>query len=217
LLDRSQQERQFRGDDREKILSARQAAEALFYAETKSHGVCFGSFVVRRGAQTTRVADLVAGADSSANGRGTARAAAGDRRGTAALPRPAPSVYAFFFNPSVSYVISEQWNASFSMPTTRRWFDTINGVTQRNLTWEPTGVVEYVIPAGRGGRSANAGQSRHRLCRWGREKLVEPINSRLYPMASRSRLQDGVAILDQRVGLWIAKAGAYFGDRCVSC
>jgi hypothetical protein len=122
-----------------------------------------------------------------------------------------------FFNPSVSYVISEQWNASFSMPTTRRWFDTINGVTQRNLTWEPTGVVEYVIPAGRGGRSANAGQSRHRLCRWGREKLVEPINSRLYPMASRSRLQDGVAILDQRVGLWIAKAGAYFGDRCVSC
>jgi hypothetical protein len=49
----------------------------------------------------------------------------------------------------VSYVISEQWNASFSMPTTRRWFDTINGVTQRNLTWEPTGVVEYVIPAGR--------------------------------------------------------------------
>ena len=137
--------------------------------------------------------------------------------GRPALPRPAPSVYAFFFNPSVSYVISEQWNASFSMPTTRRWFDTINGVTQRNLTWEPTGVVEYVILAGRGGRSANAGQSRHRLCRWGREKLVEPINSRLYPMASRSRLQDGVAILDQRVELWIAKAGAYFGDRCVSC
>jgi hypothetical protein len=28
-----------------------------------------------------------------------------------------------------------------------RGFDTINGVSQRNLTWEPTGVVEYVIPA----------------------------------------------------------------------
>lgn len=90
MLDRPQQERQFRGDDREKILSARQAAEALFYAETKSHGVCFGSFVVRRGAQTTRVADLVAGADSSANGRGTARAAAGDRRGTAGASATRP-------------------------------------------------------------------------------------------------------------------------------
>jgi hypothetical protein len=32
------------------------------------------------------------------------------------------------------------------VPITRRWFDTINGVSQRNLTWEPTGVVEYVIP-----------------------------------------------------------------------
>src|SRR5271165_2207819 len=59
---------------------------------------------------------------------------------------PPPQSYALFFNPSVSYVISEQWNASFSIPTTRRWFDTINGVTQRNLTVEPTGVVEYVIP-----------------------------------------------------------------------
>jgi hypothetical protein len=60
---------------------------------------------------------------------------------------PRPQSYALLFNPSASYVISEQWNASFEMPITRRWFDTINGVSQRNLTWEPTGVVEYVIPA----------------------------------------------------------------------
>ena len=59
---------------------------------------------------------------------------------------PAPQSYAFFFNPSASYVVSEQWNASFSMPITRRWYDTIGGISQRNLTWEPTGVVEYVIP-----------------------------------------------------------------------
>lgn len=39
-----------------------------------------------------------------------------------------------------------KWNASFSMPITRRWFDTISGVSQRNLTWELTSVVEYVIP-----------------------------------------------------------------------
>ncbi len=61
---------------------------------------------------------------------------------------PAPQSYAFFFSPSASYVISEQWNASFSVPITRRWFDTINDVSQRNLTLEPTAVVEYVIPSG---------------------------------------------------------------------
>jgi hypothetical protein len=59
---------------------------------------------------------------------------------------PPPQSSALLFNPSASYVISEQWNASLSMPITRRWFDTINGVSQRNLTVEPTGVVEYVIP-----------------------------------------------------------------------
>jgi len=60
---------------------------------------------------------------------------------------PSPQSHAFFFNPSVAYVISETWNASFDMAITRRWFETIGGVSQRNLTWEPTGVVEYVIPA----------------------------------------------------------------------
>jgi len=60
---------------------------------------------------------------------------------------PSPQSYAFIFNPSASYVVSEQWNASFSMGITRRWFDTFGGVSQRNLTWEPTGVIEYVIPA----------------------------------------------------------------------
>ncbi|MBO0737755.1 MAG: hypothetical protein J2P48_14475 [Alphaproteobacteria bacterium] len=60
---------------------------------------------------------------------------------------PPPQSHAFSFNPSVSYVISEQWNASFDMAITRRWFETIDGVSQRDLTLEPTGVVEYVIPA----------------------------------------------------------------------
>jgi len=60
---------------------------------------------------------------------------------------PSPQSHAFFFNPSAAYVISEQWNASFNSAITRRWFETIEGVSQRNLLWEPTGVVEYVIPA----------------------------------------------------------------------
>jgi hypothetical protein len=61
---------------------------------------------------------------------------------------PPPQSYAFFFSPSASYVISEEWNASFSVPITRRWFDMFNDVSQRNLTLEPTGVLEYVIPSG---------------------------------------------------------------------
>jgi len=60
---------------------------------------------------------------------------------------PAPQSYALFGTPSASYVISEQWNVSVSMPITGRWFDTTNGINQRNLTIEPAGVVEYVIPS----------------------------------------------------------------------
>jgi hypothetical protein len=60
---------------------------------------------------------------------------------------PAPQSYALFGGPSASYVISEQWNVSVSMPITGRWFDTTDGINQRNLTIEPAGVVEYVIPS----------------------------------------------------------------------
>ena len=60
---------------------------------------------------------------------------------------PAPQSYALFVSPSASYVISDQWNASFSLTTTGRWFDTIDAVNQRDLTIEPFGVVEYVIPS----------------------------------------------------------------------
>ena len=61
---------------------------------------------------------------------------------------PPPPSYAFFFSPTAAYVISEQWSASFSLPITRRWFDMLNDVSQRNLTLEPTAVLEYVIPSG---------------------------------------------------------------------
>ena len=60
---------------------------------------------------------------------------------------PPPESHALFFNPSVSYVIGEEWNASFAIAITRRWFASVGGVSQRDLTWAPTGVVEYVIPA----------------------------------------------------------------------
>jgi hypothetical protein len=58
---------------------------------------------------------------------------------------PAPQSYALYDAPSASYVISEQWNASFSLPITGRWFDTTDAGNQRDLTIDPVGVVEYVI------------------------------------------------------------------------
>jgi hypothetical protein len=60
---------------------------------------------------------------------------------------PAPQSDALFGAPSASYVISEEWNASVSMPITGRWFDTTDSINQRDLTIEPAAVVEYVIPS----------------------------------------------------------------------
>ncbi|MFZ3236193.1 MAG: hypothetical protein WA417_03780 [Stellaceae bacterium] len=59
---------------------------------------------------------------------------------------PAPGSHALLFAPSVSYVISDQWNASLSAPITRRWFNTIDGVSQKAVTLEPVGVLEFIIP-----------------------------------------------------------------------
>jgi hypothetical protein len=60
---------------------------------------------------------------------------------------PPPQSYALFFVPSASCVISDQWNVSFSVPLTRRWFDQMDGFTQRNFTAEPVGVLEYIVPS----------------------------------------------------------------------
>jgi hypothetical protein len=59
------------------------------------------------------------------------------------IRNPAPQSDALIFAPSASWVISEQWNASLAAPITRRWF---NGAS-RDLTLEPVGVLEYIIPA----------------------------------------------------------------------
>ena len=58
-----------------------------------------------------------------------------------------PESYALFAVPSVSYVISPQWNASLAIDLTRRWFDAFAGTSQRNFTLEPVAVLEYVVPA----------------------------------------------------------------------
>jgi hypothetical protein len=60
---------------------------------------------------------------------------------------PPPQSQAIFFNPSASWVISPQWNASLSTSFTRRWFDEFGGISPKDLTLDPVGVLEYVIPS----------------------------------------------------------------------
>jgi hypothetical protein len=120
---------------------------------------------------------------------------------------PAPQSYALLFNPSASYVISEQWNASLALPMTRRWFDTFAGIGQRDLTIEPTGIIEYVIPS-RWLGGADSRQPRCRFLCWRRAKLVEHIGSCLYPMAGRSGPQDRMALLNKGAATMYQKGQA---------
>lgn len=61
---------------------------------------------------------------------------------------PTPSSSALFFIPSVSYVISEQWNASLAVEVIGRWFDSNDaGFSRRDWEAQPIATLEYVIPA----------------------------------------------------------------------
>jgi hypothetical protein len=61
---------------------------------------------------------------------------------------PAPGSYALAVTPSAAYVVSDQWNISISAPITTRWYDVVGRLKRRTLALEPTGIVEYIIPAG---------------------------------------------------------------------
>jgi hypothetical protein len=56
---------------------------------------------------------------------------------------PSPSSYAVLLTPSISYVISQEWNAEFVLDITQRWYDSS---AAHELTVEPIGVLEYVVP-----------------------------------------------------------------------
>jgi len=61
---------------------------------------------------------------------------------------PTPSSSALFFIPSVSYVISEQWNASLAVEVIGRWFDADNAeFSRRDWEAQPIATLEYAIPA----------------------------------------------------------------------
>jgi hypothetical protein len=59
---------------------------------------------------------------------------------------PAPESWAFLFIPSVAYRIADNWNAALSIEVTRRLFDSVNAVAQKNLTLEPVASLQYQIP-----------------------------------------------------------------------
>ncbi len=63
-------------------------------------------------------------------------------------PVPIASDTAVFVIPSVSYVISKDWNASLGVELLGRWYDP-NSVGFSGRDWEvlPVATVEYVIPA----------------------------------------------------------------------
>ena len=60
---------------------------------------------------------------------------------------PPPESSALILTASGSYVISEDWNVSFALVMTQRWFDQIAAISQRNLTLEPILTLEYVLPS----------------------------------------------------------------------
>jgi hypothetical protein len=63
------------------------------------------------------------------------------------LREPQLSSSAVFVIPSVSYVISKEWNASLAVEFLNRRFDTNNvGFSRQDWQAEPVGTVEYLIP-----------------------------------------------------------------------
>jgi hypothetical protein len=61
---------------------------------------------------------------------------------------PAPESWAFIFIPSVSYRLAEHWSTSLGIEMTRRFFESIGEVSQRNFTLEPVAALQFQIPEG---------------------------------------------------------------------
>ena len=69
---------------------------------------------------------------------------------------PEPSSWAFFLIPSVTYVISEQWNVSLGAELMRRLFDPYLGFTENEWFLEPIATLEFVLPSAWFGSDRNA-------------------------------------------------------------
>ena len=69
---------------------------------------------------------------------------------------PEPSSWAFFLIPSVTYVITEQWNVSFGAELMFRTFDPYLGFTENEWFLEPIATLEFVLPSAWFGSDRNA-------------------------------------------------------------
>jgi hypothetical protein len=59
---------------------------------------------------------------------------------------PTPSSHAFYVIPSVSYLISENWNASLGVEVLRRGFQSVGSFAREDVLLEPIFTLEYVMP-----------------------------------------------------------------------
>ena len=69
---------------------------------------------------------------------------------------PEPSSWAFYLIPSVTYVISEQWNVSLGAELMFRTFDPYLGFTENEWFLEPIATLEFVLPSAWFGSDRNA-------------------------------------------------------------
>lgn len=69
---------------------------------------------------------------------------------------PVPGSFAGFIIPSVSYVISPQWNLSGGFELEHRAFDSVNDFSQKDWFIEPIATLEFVIPSAWFGADRNA-------------------------------------------------------------
>ena len=69
---------------------------------------------------------------------------------------PEPSSWAFFLIPSVTYVITEQWNVSLGAELTLRTFDPYLGFNENEWFLEPIATLEFVLPSAWFGSDSNA-------------------------------------------------------------
>ena len=70
---------------------------------------------------------------------------------------PEPSSWAFFFAPSATYVISDQWNMSLGVELMRRVFDSYQGGgAEEDWLLQPIATLEFVFPSAWFGSDRNA-------------------------------------------------------------
>ena len=115
---------------------------------------------------------------------------------------PQPSSWAFYVIPSMTYVISENWNVSLGIEVMRRWFDPYLGFNEAEWFIEPIATLEFVMPAAWFGSDRNASAVRpagDRPADGLRAELVEHSGLQLQRLACRRGAEARLALLMDRI------------------